>query len=245
MDFKIKYPITQMLLPVYTKRRSGSKIKKVIFCVCHDTGNKNSTAKQNVQYFINSANEISASTHIFVDDKEIIECIPVFQKYPEKAWHVQYQKITDNKMFGVDANDAAIGVEYCYGDKINADEAYKRYVWVLAYICYYFGLNPITSAVGHMILDPERRTDPQNGLSYSGRNYEQLLKDIVKEYKECANLFIDVPDDLPQKTAIERIVKNGIMAGEGETFGVGKYMLREDFAVVMDKLLQKISWYEK
>jgi len=188
MKFKQKYEIIQQFLPINTKRRSGKKMNKVVFIVCHDTGNKNSTAKGNVKYYIDSANEDSASAHLFVDDKEIIECIPIFQKC-EKAWHVLYNKPKDNELYGVNANDGAIGVEYCFGDNINADEAYKRYVWVLAYICYYFGLNPVTSLVGHMILDPERKSDPRNGLGCSGRTYEQLLKDVVKEYKECVGVL--------------------------------------------------------
>jgi N-acetylmuramoyl-L-alanine amidase CwlA len=185
----MKYNITRQLLPIYTKRRSGKIIKKVIFIVCHDTGNEGSTAEDNVNYYTDSANYESASAQLFVDDKEIIECIPVFQKYPEKAFHVLYQKPKDNELYGDDANDVAIGVEYCFGNNINSDEAYKRYIWVLAYLCYYFGLDPNTSLVSHSILDPERKTDPENGLGVSGRTYEQLLKDVVNEYKECTSML--------------------------------------------------------
>lgn len=246
MEFQQKYNITQMFLPAYTKRRPGSKIKKVAFIVAHDTGNKNSTARQNVQYYINSANEISASAHIFVDDKEILECIPTFQTHPEKAWHVNYDKPYDNELYGIDANDGAMGVEYCYGDKINADEAYKRYVWVLAYLCYYFNLNPKTSIVGHMILDPQRRIDPKNGLSYSGRTYEQLLQDVIFEYKRCLNMFIDVPEGHYSEEAIYRLKKNGIIVGfEDGSFGFGKSLTREDFAVIIDRILQKQCWYKE
>lgn len=180
----MKYKIAQKFLPKYTKRRSGRKINKVGFIVAHDTGNKNSTANGNVSYYTNSANDMSASAHIFVDDKVILECIPAF-KNPEKAWHVQYQKTKDNELYGDDANDIAIGVEYCYGDNINADEAYKRYIWTIAYLCHYYDLNPATDVVGHFILDPQRKTDPENGLRYSGRSYNQLLKDIVNEYNDC------------------------------------------------------------
>ena len=48
----------------------------VKFVVAHDTGNPNSTAGQNVAYYEQSRNELSASAHLFVDDREIIECIP-------------------------------------------------------------------------------------------------------------------------------------------------------------------------
>ena len=48
----------------------------VRFIVAHDTGNPGSTAAANVKYYERSRNEMSASAHIFVDDKEIVECIP-------------------------------------------------------------------------------------------------------------------------------------------------------------------------
>jgi len=186
MGFKIKYNIIKNYLPLDTKRRPGTKLDKVLFLVAHDTGNKNSSANQNVTYFKNTANDTFASAHIFVDDKEIIECIPSFNNV-EIAWHVWKSKLGDNRIYNADANYSAIGVEYCYGDNIDANEAYKKYVWVLAYLCYYHNLNPITDIIGHMVLDPERKTDPQNGLNDSGRNYRQLIIDVVNEYNDCIN----------------------------------------------------------
>ena len=124
--------------------------------------------------------------HIFfVDDKDIIECIPALTGTPEKAWHVLYNLDSDNKLYGFNANDTAIGVEYCYGTKINADQAYDRYCWVMAYICYTFNLDPAKSVVGHFFLDPQRKSDPVTGLAFSRRTYEQLLRDVAIMYKEC------------------------------------------------------------
>lgn len=180
----MKYNITADYIKSGTKRRSGTKMGKMQFIVSHDTGNPNSTAKGNVNYYKNSANEISASAHIFVDDKDIIECVPLLTGTPEKAWHVRYNVTTDNKLFGANANDVAGGIEYCYGSKINADEAYKRYVWVIAYTFYKMGVDP-SKLTAHYILDPERKTDPKSGLAQSGRTFEQLKKDVIAEYKEC------------------------------------------------------------
>jgi N-acetylmuramoyl-L-alanine amidase len=187
MSFTQKYIITPKYLSPNTKRRSGKLMTPgVKFIVAHDTGNPNSTASGNVRYYENSKNTESASAHLFVDDKEIIECIPALTaEKPERAWHVLYNVNTDNQLYGYDANDAAIGVEYCYGAKIDADEAYRKFVWVLAYICHKYGLDPATSVVGHCFLDPQRKTDPVSGLMYSRRTYEQLLRDVVTEYNEC------------------------------------------------------------
>ncbi|MBI1920128.1 MAG: N-acetylmuramoyl-L-alanine amidase [Geobacter sp.] len=185
-EFKQKYIITPRYLSTPSKRRPGRAMSPgVRFIVAHDTGNPGSTAGDNVRYYENSRNEQSASAHIFVDHREIIECIPVFTGPPEKAWHVIYGVPTDDKMFGHDANDAAIGVEYCYGGGIDADEAYRKYVWIMAYACFRFSLDPRQHIAGHFILDPNRKTDPVTGLARSRRNYEQLLRDVALEFDEC------------------------------------------------------------
>lgn len=158
---------------------------RVGFVVGHDTGNPGSTAKGNIDWYERTHNDASASAHIFVDDKVIYECIPLLTGTPEKAWHVLYDRPLDNEIYGDDANDIAAGVEYCYGKNIDADEAYARYIWVIAYIFYKFGCNAATDLIGHMILDPSRKTDPQSGLHASGRSYDQLLKDVVDEFLDC------------------------------------------------------------
>ena len=187
MTFKEKYIITPKYLTPGTKRRSGRLITPgVKFIVAHDTGNPGSTAAGNVKYYENSKNDISASAHLFVDDKEIIECIPALtSEKPERAWHVLYNLTTDDQLFGYNANDAAIGVEYCYGNNINADEAYRKFIWVMAYICYKFKIDPKNCITGHCFLDPKRKTDPVTGLMHSRRTYEQMLRDVVTEYEEC------------------------------------------------------------
>ena len=176
----MSYAITQSLLPMPSKRRSGLRMPSIKFLVAHDTGNPKSTARNNVNFYTRTAHDVEASAHLFVDDKEIIECVPAFVN-PEKAWHVWRSTTVDNEMFGVNANDCAIGVEYCYGDNINADEAYKRYVWILAKLCVDNNLDPMRHIVGHYFLDPKRKTDPVTGLAHSRRTYDQLLKDVEHE----------------------------------------------------------------
>lgn len=186
MSFEQKYIITPQYLTKPSKRRSGLLMSPgVRFVVAHDTGNPGSTAAANVRYYESSRDVQSASAHIFVDDKQILECIPALTGTPEKAWHVLYNVETDNRMFGLNANDAAIGVEYCFGDNIDADEAYRKYVWTIACICDRFGLDPARSVVGHAFLDPTRKTDPGTGLGRSRRSYDQLLRDIPLEVAAC------------------------------------------------------------
>jgi len=126
MDFKTKFEITYDFLKMGSKRRSGKKINKVGFVVGHDTGNKNSTAANNVAYY--KRVDEYASAHTFIDDKDIIEIIPVTKGQIEKAWHVRYDAPTDNLTYENDANDSSIGVELCYGDNIDFEKAYQKYV---------------------------------------------------------------------------------------------------------------------
>ncbi|WP_230687873.1 peptidoglycan recognition protein family protein [Hymenobacter ruricola] len=177
-----EYTITPNWLPAPSKRRSKLPANKIRFLVAHDTGNPGSTAAGNVKYYEKSCQEASASAHIFVDDKQIIECVPALTTdRPEKAWHVRYNcpEKEDLRRYKCHANDAAIGFEYCYGANINADEAYKRFVWVLAYACWKFTLDPARDIIGHHELDPSRKTDPVSGLKKSGRTFAQLLRDVA------------------------------------------------------------------
>lgn len=185
MSFNYKYNTKNDFLPIKTLRRSGIKNNGVRFVVVHDTGNPNSTAQNNVNYYKNSANAMSASAHVFIDDKDIIICVPL----NEKAWHVIYDVTTDNKIFGGDANDIAIGVELCFfpNDKARTLKAYQKYVWFNAWLAYNYKLNPKSSFVGHHILDPKRKVDPTTALKIIGKTYNDLLNDIVKEYNECTN----------------------------------------------------------
>lgn len=159
-----------------TKRRSGAKNLGVKFLVAHDTGNPNSTARQNVNYFKNSANEMSASAHTFIDDIDIIECVPL----DEKAWHVWYSVPTDNTKYGCDANDCAIGIELCYfpSDKARTQKAYDNYVKYIVGLCNTYKLNPLTHISGHFQLDPARKTDPMNAFKIISKTYEQFLNDV-------------------------------------------------------------------
>uniref|UniRef100_UPI0001850AAE peptidoglycan recognition protein family protein n=1 Tax=Bacillus coahuilensis TaxID=408580 RepID=UPI0001850AAE len=108
--------------------RPGTKNNTIRFLVAHDTGNPGSTAYGNRSYFQNV--QPSASAHTFIDDKYILEIIPL----DEIAYHVRYNVDMDNRLYGADANNAAIGVELCWGGSINFNESYSRYVWYFGYL---------------------------------------------------------------------------------------------------------------
>lgn len=183
--FLMKYEIIPRYLTAPSLRRPGIPADPIRFMVAHDTGNPGSTAAGNVYYYESSRNADEASAQFFVDDKQIIECIPFLTGTPEKAWHVRYLVPTDNALFGVDANDSAGGVELCYGGNIDLEEAYKRYIWVLAYSCWKFNLDPTIHVTGHFLLDPARKVDPMNALTLMGKSFQQFIIDVVNEYNEC------------------------------------------------------------
>ena len=229
MSFKMKYPVRQDLLPKGTKRRSGDKNNGIRFITLHDVGNAYSTAKGNVDYYRRSANEQYASAQIFIDDKEIVMCIPT----SEIAYHVIYNVTTDNKIFGDDANDVAIGVELCYfpNDYARTLEAYRKYVWYNAYLAYQFKLNPYTSFIGHHLLDPKRKVDPNNALKVLKKTYTQLLVDIVKEYMECVSVArpVSIAPPLTLKEEIKLAEKQPI-------YKPSNNVILNDTAVVLRRL---------
>lgn len=197
--FKQRYEISARYLTGPSKRRPLQRLSPgVRFIVAHDTGNPGSTAAGNVRYYESSRDKEAASAHIFVDDREIIECIPALTgERQEKAWHVRYQLTEDNRLFGHDANDAALGIEYCYGGRIDADEAYRRYVWTLAWACHRFEVD-VARITGHCFLDPGRKTDPVSGLADSRRSFEQLQRDVATEIALCT-----APQDADPRPALE------------------------------------------
>ncbi len=169
--------ITQKYLPVGTKRRSGALLDTVRFIVAHDTGNPESTALGNVNYYTKSADTESASAHTFVDDSIIIECIP----QTEKAWHVRYNILKDNELFGDDANDCAIGIELCFfpSDLARTQKSYENYVEYIASLMFKYGLDAKTGLVGHYLLDPTRRTDPLNAFKYLNKDWADFENDVT------------------------------------------------------------------
>ncbi|MNC30888.1 hypothetical protein D3C75_791900 [compost metagenome] len=72
----------------------------------------------------------------------------------------------------------------CYGGKINTLDAYKRFVWYLAYCCDKWGLNPLTHIPSHKQLDPARKRDIDQALATISKTLKDLMYDIVSEMKE-------------------------------------------------------------
>lgn len=194
--FKIKYTITtDYIRPLANppRRRSG-RAMRVKFIVAHDSGNFGSTAKNNVKYYKDSYNHpTQSSAHTFIDDKDIIECIPLTIGTPEEAHHVLESRPKDNELYGGDSNRIGAGIELCFGGKVNTMEAYKRYVWYIAYCLYKFNIPVRGYITGHYILDPGRKADPITAFKLIGKSWADFLADVEKEYKECTGQTPSIP----------------------------------------------------
>ncbi len=181
---KTKYTIERRYITKRSNTRPGTRLKtgSPAFFVAHDTGNPGATADNHFNYF-NNLTDRSASAHVFIDDERILEIIPTGtgNDPAEKAWHVLYNVTTDNDLFGYDANDAALGIELCYGGKITFSEAYKRFVWYFAYCCDRWGKNPSTHIASHKQLDPGRKSDCEQALKAGNKTLKDLITDVVAE----------------------------------------------------------------
>ncbi|WP_245700027.1 peptidoglycan recognition protein family protein [Paenibacillus glacialis] len=183
---KTKYKIERRYIDKRQNVRPGTRLTSGTpgFFVAHDTGNPGATADNHFNYFQNLKDR-TASAQVFIDDKTILEIIPTGtgSDPAEKAWHVLYNVTTDNDRFGDDANDIALGVELCYGGEINFTEAYKRFMWYLAYCCDKWTINPMTYIPSHKQLDPARKRDCDQGLASGGKTLKDLIYDVQEEMK--------------------------------------------------------------
>ncbi|WP_127506996.1 peptidoglycan recognition protein family protein [Paenibacillus humicus] len=177
------YPIERRYVAVRSNTRPGTRLITgcPAFLVAHDTGNPGAGADAHFRYF-DTLRDRTASAHVFIDDKRILEIIPAGtgDQAAEKAWHVIRNVTTDNERFGYDANDAALGVELCYGGGIDFKAAYGRYVWYLSFCCRKWELDPSAHIVTHRQLDPMRKQDCEQSLAWGGKSFAELIADVRK-----------------------------------------------------------------
>ncbi|ASS66469.1 MULTISPECIES: N-acetylmuramoyl-L-alanine amidase [unclassified Paenibacillus] len=203
------YPIERRYIAVRSNTRPGARLITgcPAFLVAHDTGNPGAGADAHFRYF-DTLRDRTASAHVFIDDRRILEIIPAGtgEQAAEKAWHVIRNVTTDNERFGYDANDAALGVELCYGGGIGFEAAYGRYVWYLAFCCRKWGLNPSSHIVTHRQLDPMRKQDCEQSLAWGGKSFAELIADVRKVLaasspslpEQPASMHPSKPQPLPQ-----------------------------------------------
>ena len=80
--FNVPYIIDHIPSNTLHNRRPGHSMSPMYLTI-HSTANLNSTAKNERKWLTNSTNNRTASYHLVVDQKEVVECIPL----NESAWH--------------------------------------------------------------------------------------------------------------------------------------------------------------
>lgn len=221
-----KYTIERRYINKRQNVRPGTRLNTgtPAFFVAHDTGNPGASADNHFTYFQNLKDR-SASAQVFIDDTKILEIIPTGTGPDpgEKAWHVLYNVTTDNERFGYDANDAALGVELCYGGKINFAEAYKRFVWYLALCCDKWGKSPSTHIPTHKQLDPGRKNDCDQALNVGNKTLKDLITDVAAELASPIAVpdFAQLPANIAQ-SLIDNYVSPAWFAAQKAADEVGK-----------------------
>jgi N-acetylmuramoyl-L-alanine amidase len=142
-----------LIRQAYIKPRKNTrpqlKLLGVKGIVLHYTATPSATAENERKYFDNGAGGRSASAHIFVDKKEVVQIIPfseVAYHANDKACKVPQLKATASYYKSGGANLTSIGVEMCIEkDGSLHPDTYKRTVEVVAFLCktYKLGENDI------------------------------------------------------------------------------------------------------
>ncbi len=106
--------------------------RKIKYIVIHNTANPASTAKNERDYLTNPVNTSNTSWHIVVDEKEMIEAIPL----TEVAHHAGT----------TDGNEYGIGIEIC--ESGNYEQAEEHAVKLVAYLMKYYKI-PLSRVTTH------------------------------------------------------------------------------------------------
>lgn len=152
--------------------RSWRNRTKTLGTVFHETATPRATAKAEMNYFRN--NVVKASVHGFIDDVEIVHCLP----FPELCWGA-----------GPTANSQFIQVELCHFD--NSPEKFfniwRRAVWWFAQIHIMIGVTTITNrnCMSHYecskVFRDTDHVDPVGYFAQYGKTVDDFRHDVQQE----------------------------------------------------------------
>ncbi|MBU5676766.1 N-acetylmuramoyl-L-alanine amidase [Alkaliphilus sp. MSJ-5] len=138
-------------------KRPGTKLKLETITI-HNTGNPTSTARNERGWLSNPYNTSSTSFHIAIDDKEVVECIPL----DEVAYH------SGNKQ----GNLTSIGVEIC--ESGNQEKVWDNAIKLIANLLFNrgWGVDRITT---------HQRWNGKNCPRLILPRWNEFINDIEKE----------------------------------------------------------------
>ena len=180
--------ITQKLL-TSKRNRPGTKCNVRKGIVIHYTGNtsRGATALANRNYFNNT--NTYASTHFLVDDKQIIQAIPL----NEVAWSVGAKSYTSigKKLFhnGLQPNYTTVSIEMCVNGDSTYNEVVENTVWLVVYLLKQFNLT-INDIYRHY--DITGKSCPLFYLKQSDwNNFLSKVKDALGDVKRNEAIKLD------------------------------------------------------
>lgn len=148
-----------------SKNYSKGVIIKPQYIVVHETDNTKAGANADAHYtYWNTNDNAKSSAHFVVDDKKIIQLLPL----DARAWHVG-----DNKGHSDITNDNAIGVEICVNSDGNYAKARQNGIELVQHLLKVTGLS-VDRVVRHY--DSSGKWCPRNML-----NNPQLWMDFKKQ----------------------------------------------------------------
>lgn len=171
------YDIQQNFISALPKLSYRNGIGNYEGVVCHATDNYNDTAINERNY--ESGNYDNAFVHFFVDDTTIVQVADTNYL----CWGC-----------GHEGNQRFVQVELCQSyDQTKFNNAYARYVWLLAKILHDKGLGVIDgkTLVSHKwVSDNLGGTTHQDPISYlasHGVSWEQHVSNVQRQYDEICN----------------------------------------------------------
>ncbi len=212
--------IIKEFIPVGSKNRSGIKMDGPKWITIHDTGNSNQGANaENHAKYLRSG-QASASWHFTVDDKQIIQHLPL----DIIGWHA-------GDGGNGPGNRSSIGIEICEnkdGDRVRAEANAAKLV---AYLMKLFSLE-IERVVQHN--------------RWSGKNCPRVIRarpggweGFLKEVgRNMDGKFSDISGHWA-KGSIEYLAQLGIVNGRNDgTFAPDEPITRAEVAVMIAKTVE-------
>lgn len=222
--------IVQDFIPAGRKNRPGYAMKPEYITV-HDTANpaRGADALAHATYLKgNEAASRPASWHFTVDDKRIVQHLPI----TESAWHA-------GDGGSGPGNRKSIGIEICEnadGDRAKAEE---NAVKLIADLLLKTGI-PISNVVQH------HQWSGKNCPAKLRAKWPNFIKRIEAELKMQGPLpdepggsgvFKDVPNGHWARSSIEKAYRAGVMVGISDgVFGLGQPVTREQLASILDRI---------
>jgi hypothetical protein len=168
------FPIVRQWIPKSTTLpgRLTSRTGKLVLdgfsqIVIGDTGWLGLTARD-------AANDVGqAYGHFLVDDSMIIECIPALTGragYIEQARFIETRAGTGN----LDALESALAINLCFGGAVKGPDCFEKCVGLVAFACWWFGLDPGKDIRRAADLDPARK-DPGRALAAASKEFPELI----------------------------------------------------------------------